>query len=184
MSEVYIFFSAGITPVTTQALMAVMVDQATKGTQKINLMMSTRGGNVSEGITLYNVLRAMPFKLITHNMGNIDSVGNPIFLAGEERYACPHSTFMFHGVGIEIQAPIRLEDSRLKELTDAIDADNAKTGSIIKERAPGISDDDLAALFKKAVTKDATWAKSVGIINEIRPANLPNGAAAISLAFQ
>ncbi len=40
----------------------------------------------------------VPYKLITHNVGNVDSIGNVIFLAAEERYACSTSTFMFHGV--------------------------------------------------------------------------------------
>jgi len=64
------------------------------------------------GMNLYNVLRAMPFKLITHNVGNVDSIGNAVFLARAERYACPHSTFMFHGVGIAEQAGIRLEKEK------------------------------------------------------------------------
>ena len=58
------------------------------------------------GMNLYNVMRAMPFKLITHNVGNVDSIGNAIFLAGVARYACPHSTFMFHGVGFNCDSPL------------------------------------------------------------------------------
>jgi ATP-dependent protease ClpP protease subunit len=34
----------------------------------------------------------MPFRLVTHNMGKVDSIGNAVFLAGEQRYACPQST--------------------------------------------------------------------------------------------
>ena len=37
------------------------------------------------GMTLYNTLRAMPFELITHNVGNVDSIGNAVFLAGDLR---------------------------------------------------------------------------------------------------
>ena len=50
-------------------------------------MISTPGGTVMNGLNLYNVMRAMPFRLTTHNVGNVDSIGNAIFLAGEERYA-------------------------------------------------------------------------------------------------
>lgn len=35
------------------------------------------------GMNLYNVLRPIPFLLVTHNVGNVDSIGNAIFLAGE-----------------------------------------------------------------------------------------------------
>ena len=65
----------------------------------VYLLLSSEVGSVMHGINLYNVLRALPVKLVTHNVGNVDSIGNAIFLAGEERYACQHSTFMFHGVG-------------------------------------------------------------------------------------
>ena len=45
------------------------------------------------GMNLYNFLRGLPIRLTTHNVGNVDSIGNAVFLAGEHRYACPHSPF-------------------------------------------------------------------------------------------
>lgn len=48
------------------------------------------------------MLRAFPFKLVTHNVGNMDSIGNAVFLAGEQRLACPHSTFMFRLTGYRL----------------------------------------------------------------------------------
>ena len=67
------------------------------------------------GLNIYNVLIGMPFELITHNVGNVDSIANAVFLAGTKRYACPHSTFMFHGVGFDITAGMRLEEKFLKQ---------------------------------------------------------------------
>jgi ATP-dependent protease ClpP protease subunit len=99
-SVVYVSFSAEIIPHTTASLIAVMANCANQGVKEVYLLLSTPGGNVMHGMNLYNILRAMPFKLITHNLGNVDSIGNAAFLAGVERYACPHSTFMFHGVGL------------------------------------------------------------------------------------
>ena len=34
------------------------------------------------GLNLNNLFRGLPFELITHNIGNVDSIGNAIFLAG------------------------------------------------------------------------------------------------------
>lgn len=42
-------------------------------------MLSTPGGSVMNGLNLYNVLRALPFKIITHNVGNVDSIGMQLF---------------------------------------------------------------------------------------------------------
>ena len=40
-----------------------------------------------EGVAIYTTLRALPLDLTTHNIGNVDSIGNIIFLAGARRYA-------------------------------------------------------------------------------------------------
>ncbi len=51
----------------------------------VRLLLSTPGGQVMAGITGYNFLRALPFRLVIHNAGNIDSIRNAIFLAGPIR---------------------------------------------------------------------------------------------------
>src|SRR5947208_681344 len=112
-----------------------MAQQANAGVPEVYLLLSTPGGGVMNGMNLYNVLRAMPFKLTTHNVGNVDSIGNAVFLAGEVRYACPHSTFMFHGVGFDVQGSVRLEEQGLRERLEGVLADQARIASIIEERS-------------------------------------------------
>ena len=135
------------------------------------------------GMNLYNVLRAMPFRLTTHNAGNVDSIGNAIFLAGERRFACPHSTFMFHGVGFDGEPGTRFEEKVLRERLDGLLADQTRIGNIIQERT-SIAEEDVQALFREAQTKDATYAASVGIVHEIRDIEIPSGAPIVSLVFQ
>jgi len=94
---VYISFSAEINAHTTESLIAVFANEINQGKRDFYLMLSTPGGSVMNGLNLYNVLRGLPITLTTHNVGNVDSIGNAVFLAGQTRYACPHSTFMFHG---------------------------------------------------------------------------------------
>jgi ATP-dependent Clp protease protease subunit len=180
---VYISFSAEISPQPVETLIAAMSEQANRKVDEVHLMLSTPGGAVMLGMTLYNTLRAFPFKLITHNVGNVDSIGNTIFLAGEERYACPHSTFMFHGVGFNINPGTRLEEKGLQEKIDSIMQDQLRIGSIIGEHT-NLDKGQIADLFREARTKDATWAKSVGIIHDIRDVNIPSGSPVISLVFQ
>ena len=95
--EAFVSLSADINASTAETLMAVVFQQMTQGVKIVHLLMSTPGGDVMAGINLYNVLSGLPIHLITHNVGNVDSIGNAIFLAGKERYCCRHSTFMFHG---------------------------------------------------------------------------------------
>lgn len=183
MTTAYISFSAEIAPKTTESLIAVCSEQANKGVETVYLMLSTPGGSVMNGLNLYNVLRAFPFKLITHNVGNIDSIGNAIFLAGEERYTCPHSTFMFHGVGFDIKSGHRLEEKLLRERLDGIMKDQKRIGSIIGQHT-NLNAGKIRNLFREARTKDADFALSVGIVHEIRDINIPSGNPIISLVFQ
>lgn len=179
----YVSFSAEIVPNTTESLIALMANLANLGAKEVHLLLSTPGGNVMHGLNLYNVLRSLPLKLITHNVGNVDSIGNAIFLAGEERYACPHSTFMFHGVGFDAPPGMRLEQKFLKERLDGILADEKRIGAIIEERS-SLNATDVEALFREMQTKDATFAASHGIVHEIRDVNIPPGAPIQSLVFQ
>jgi ATP-dependent Clp protease protease subunit len=179
---VYVSFSAEINANTTESLIAVMSNCVNQRTKTVYLMMSTPGGNVMSGINLYNVLRAMPFKLITHNVGNVDSIGNAIFLAGSERFASPHSTFMFHGVGVDVQN-VRLEEKNARETLDGIVANHKRIGSIIKDRTK-LSDADTDLLFREAQTKDAAFAAGCGIIHQIKDVQIPEGGPIISLVFK
>ena len=132
------------------------------------------------GLAVYNILRGIPFGVITHNAGNVDSIGNAIFLAGEERYASPHSTFMFHGVGFEGAPGLRFEEKFLRERLDSILADQTRIGAIIQERTQ-LSAEQVEGLFLEAQTKDATYAASTGIVNEVHDLDIP-GRLAHSLA--
>lgn len=180
---VYVSFSAEINAHTTESLIAIMAECATRGAQEVHLLLSTPGGAVMNGINLYNVLRALPFKLVTHNVGNVDSIGNAIFLAGEERYACEHSTFMFHGVARPVQAAAQLEAKQLREFLDGLEADELRIGSIIEQRSK-LSQAEVTALFRDARTKDAAHAVSAGIVHEIKDVQIPPGSSVVALVFQ
>ena len=127
---VYVSFSAEINPSTCESLIAAMANCSNLQVQQVYLLLSTPGGSTRDGLNLYNVLKGMPFELITHNVGNVDSIGNAVFLAGNKRYATPHSTFMFHGVGYTIQNQ-RLEQKDLEEKLNGVLSDQQRIGNIL-----------------------------------------------------
>ena len=181
---VYITFNAEITPASAEGLLAVMANCATQKVRKVYLAMSSPGGDVMQGMTLYNVLRGMPFELTTHNVGNIDLMGNVVFLAGVKRYACAHATFMFHGVGFDMRNQnVRLEEKNVLEMLDNITNNHRRIGTILEERTK-IDKALIPKLFREAQTKDANFAVSSGIIDEIRDLQIPPGGPVISLVFQ
>jgi ATP-dependent Clp protease, protease subunit len=180
---VYVTFSAEINVNTTESLISVMATLVNQQAKEVHLLMSTPGGSVMHGLNLYNVLSGLPFELVTHNVGNVDSIGNAVFLAGSRRYATAHSTFMFHGVGFDVSGPTRFEEKNVRERLDGILNDQKRIGSIITERTQ-LGEEDVSALFREAQTKDAAFAVSSGIIHEIKDVQIPVGGPVISLVFQ
>ena len=179
---VYISFTAEINPTTTEVLLKACCELATKGVKTIYLLISTPGGSVACGTNVYNILRALPCKIVTHNVGAVNSIGTAMFLAGEKRYANPGTTFMFHGVGFDARN-MRLEEQDLREHLASVCADQTKIGSIITGRTD-ISKEEIEDFFLKATTKDADSAKDCRIVHEIREAKVPDGAPIIQLVFK
>jgi ATP-dependent protease ClpP protease subunit len=180
---VYVTFSAEINVKTTESLLATVAGLVNKQIKTVHLGLSTPGGEVASGLNLYNVLRALPVHLITHNVGNVDSIGNAVFLAGQKRMACAHSTFMFHGVGVNITQQLRFEEKNLREMMGTILSDQNRIGSIIQERT-NIDAATVESLFREAQTKDAAYAVSTGIVHEVCDFKIPPGGPVISLVFQ
>jgi len=181
--EIYVSLSAEINVNTAEALISAMANIANQGIPKVTLCISSPGGDVMSGMNIYNMLRAMPFELTTHNVGNVDSIANAIFLAGTKRYACPHSTFMFHGVGFNAEAGKHFEEKLLRERLAGVLADQKRIGGILEERST-LSSAQIEPLFRDAQTKDAEYAVSAGIVHEIKDVDLPPGVPVLTLVFQ
>jgi ATP-dependent protease ClpP protease subunit len=160
-----------------------MADCANSKVQQVYLLLSTPGGSVMNGLNLYNVLRAMPFEIITHNVGSVNSVGNMIFLAGNKRYAVTNATFMFHGVGFIFSQGQRLEEKDIREKLKGVLRDQKRIGDIISQHT-NLSDSEIKTLFTEARTVDANFAIEKGIIHEVREAQIPSGSPVISLVFK
>jgi ATP-dependent Clp protease, protease subunit len=160
--------------VNAQTILKLVSTVAQIQTPEIYLLISTQGGEVMAGITAYNFLKALPSKLTTHNIGNIDSIGNAIFLAGEQRFASAHSTFMFHGVGRQVAQNTALDTKTLKEFLEGNQADEKRIGDIIKERTK-LSSDQITQFFRESKTVDAPAAFEAGIIHQMVELKFPTG---------
>lgn len=177
---VYVSFSAEINQVTTENLISVMANCANLEVQRVYLLLSTPGGSVMNGLNLYNVLLGMPFELIIHNVGSVNSIGNTIFLSGNKRYGTATATFMFHGVGFNARQNQRFEEKALLEHLARIREEQRTIGRIISKYT-ALSEGEIAKLFRKAQTKDVNFALQKGFIHEIKEVNIQSGCPTISL---
>jgi ATP-dependent protease ClpP protease subunit len=170
----YLSFSGRINQASMDTLVGTCTDLANHGTETVYLMLSTPGGSVDSAIAAYNLLRGMPFRLITHNVGSVDSMGNVLFLAGEERYACSNSSFMFHGVGFNVSLKMRFDLRTLREKMDSVEGDQRKIAAIIADRTQ-LKPAEIDELFQEAVNRDPEYGVRHGIVHEIRELKIPAG---------
>ena len=101
-----------------------------------------------------------------HNTGTVDSIATVIFLAGEERYATEHSSFVLHGITSNLNAG-GYQLNILKEIISRIERDEEKIISIYCNNSE-ITEKIAKQLFIQGQSKDLDFALKFGIISEIR----------------
>ena len=178
--KLYLSFTAKVNDQTTTALMNTLAAALQQGMKELTLMLSTPGGSVMHGMTLYNYLTALPIDLSTYNIGNVDSIGAIVFLAGKKRYACPHSTFMLHPVAFGFQGSQNYEQPDLTAIVQSLEADQARIASIYAERS-GLQKANALGLFNQQKTYSASEAQSFGFVQEVKPLVIDGGAQVVHL---
>ena len=67
-----------------------------KNVSQINVFINSYGGEVAEGLAIYNALKRHPAKVVTYCDGFACSIASVIFMAGDERIMCNPSFLMIH----------------------------------------------------------------------------------------
>ncbi len=176
-----ISFNAQITAQTASALMAAMANAMNNGCDDVHLLFSTPGGSVADGIATYNMLRSLPARLVTYNIGGVNSIGNVVYQAGAHRVCAPTSSFMFHGVATGTDGR-SMELKQLKERVEHIKNDQSMISDIIC-RHTGIGLDDVNKLFLEMAFVSSQEALQRGIADEVREIKLPKGLPVQQLIF-
>ena len=117
-----------------------------------------------------------------HNSGSINSIGNVIFLAGKNRFACANSTFMFHGVGKNIDRGTIFEKKDIMEMLDSFNAGEKQIASVLNQ-STSMTVEQIDQLFTQAATKNADFAKTVGIVTDVKEISILLGTPSIQLVF-
>ena len=146
------------------------------GTPEIYLQFSSTGGSLVEGFALYNFLRSLPLRLTIHNIGSVESIANIVFLAADQRFACPDTHFLIHGFEWSFSAQSSLVHERVKEISTSLSADEERFTNILKERT-GMKEETLANLdfFRRSAIIGAADAKNYGIVQDVRAVQIPRG---------
>lgn len=150
--------------------------------KRLHLMLSSPGGDVSAGIALYNYLRAIPVEILTYNIGMVASIANVIFMAADakNRFACPYTSFLFHGVKLNLLAPMQVDYAQMKEFESNMSRDLERISEVFLAHT-SLKKEKIDALFKQGEIQNLEGAVTDGIIAEVKMLKIP--AEALQFAF-
>lgn len=167
-SSVYISLTNNINTHSCQTLLSTIMNIRLQNSKlkEVHLLLSTNGGNVNDGIAIFNILRSLPLIVHTYNVGKIDSIGNVVFLAGEKRYTLTTASFMLHGVSCNFTSPVSLNEKTLLERLESIRNDQNLISEIVSSRC-SLEAGDINSMFLGDTIIEASRAKELNIVHEI-----------------
>ena len=150
-----------------------MTDSSNSGYDEIHLLLSTPGSTVAEGIALYNMIRALPLRVVTYNFGSVNSIGNVVYQASAKRIAATDSSFMFHGVSIDFDNT-RMDLKHLQERAEGLKIDQSMICDIMV-RHTNLNGANTHRLFLEMAYLNVHEALLSGIIDEVKDIHFPPG---------
>lgn len=100
--------------------------EALGNVRKINVNINSLGGDVKEGIAIYNALQRHPAKVTTRCDGWACSIASVIFMAGDNRIMYPTSLLMIHNAWTSAWGANAAEMRKLADDLDTITSSSKK----------------------------------------------------------
>jgi ATP-dependent Clp protease protease subunit len=130
-NEAYAIFCSMVDQAATQRLLGnlalVTQDKTVTG---VHLLFQSPGGNIGDGVCLYNVFRAYPLPLTLYNAGAIMSVAAIAYLGAKTRKTSAHAIFNLHRSTFSPQAA---SAGTLESLAEAVLLEDKRTETILRE---------------------------------------------------
>jgi ATP-dependent protease ClpP protease subunit len=79
MADHYVFFAAEVNAQSANAFLGYLFGLIPQAPDRLIVAINSPGGHVVSGITLYQTMLALPYPIITHNIGNVDSIAKRLF---------------------------------------------------------------------------------------------------------
>lgn len=87
----------------------------------ITLLITSPGGSRAISAAFYDLVKyVLKPRLRTVGLGEVDSCGMLVFVAGEERLVAPRTTFYFHELSRDFDEKTHLRASELREMTHEV----------------------------------------------------------------
>lgn len=176
----YIKFFGAVDEAGVKAVMSTVEQKLRDGVTRVVLLISSPGGNVFAGITLYNFLKGIPAEVVTHNIGSTNSIAAAVFCAGDRRLSVPHGVFLIHGPRANFPQGASLEPDVLAERLNGLRADAENLAGIIAANTKRTEDQVMQDMLDR-ITLNPEQALNYGLVHEIREEIFPAGADVLSI---
>jgi len=166
-NRVFINFVGEINEKTNHLLIFLLTEQLRSGVSRFRINISSSGGTVFHAVSLFNFLSGLrDVDIHTHNLGQIDSAANLLFLSGTTRTASKASSFLLHPPHMIVQERTQFPLEVLRERLEGLEKDEYKIAEIIGLRL-GKEREEILQMFKDRKTYSSAEAKGLGFIQEI-----------------
>ena len=125
-----------------------------KGVNTINVHINSMGGEVAEGLAIYNVLKNSKAKINTYVDGFACSIASVIFMAGEKRFMPESSMLMIHNAWMWAQgnpAALKKAATDLEKINQTSIKDYLNRINISEEELQKLLDDETFISPEEAI---------------------------------
>ena len=148
--------------------------------ETINVYINSYGGEVAEGLAIYNVLRRHKAKVKTYSDGFACSAASVVFMAGDERIMSNASLLMIHNAWLLTWG----DQNELRKDADDLETINAATIQAYMNHV-SISEDELKTMLDAETWISAADALEMGFATSVvNPAATDKAAASLRLRKQ
>jgi len=167
---------APVVPETANRLFQIIDSKIQQGCKVIHLLISSQGGSVFHGLSLYNYLKGIPVEIRTYNFGSADSIGVVLYCAGSKRYSVPHARFLMHGVKYNFQGQMSLDEKQLEENLKSLKIDQYNISKVIADTIKTKSTEQVEVDMNLRTTLNPEEAIIYGLVHEIKSELIPANA--------
>lgn len=172
MKETWIRFMGRVTQQTAYDLLQVIDKKIQEKYERIHIMISSSGGSVLYGISLYNYIKGLPVETYTYNFGSVDSIGVVLFCSGNKRFSVPHARFLIHGVTLNMNEKVSLDEKKLEEHLKGLRIDYQNMARVIADNTKR----DISKVeedINNRITLNPKEAQDYGLVHEIKSELFP-----------
>jgi ATP-dependent Clp protease protease subunit len=164
MADIQIMLTGNVDERAISRLLSEVTQRVGLGARSVLLGISSPGGNVYWGVTAYNFLRGLGIDVITHNLGQVDSIGGAIYAAGSRRLCVSQGRFLIHSVAWTFTGAV--PEKQLRDSLTQVERERDSIASILSE-CTGTPVEDVRNDMLQTRILDANEAVAYGFVHAI-----------------